>query len=500
LEPEHTNNGTHEGHDALEIGLALELDAELFRLLTGNDSVVMQVRSTVEQYVAGFIAALGIPGVPRLEITAPAESSPQNSGSEGVGAGEQFLRLSAHGQVCAYSDELLGSVYSYMELSPLLLEATPAYILSWLQKLLRDSEDMESSERTRRVAEFFGLVCVEILKIRPSVLVAPAQVAAYCALLANIEEGQDTTRGRMQPLSDWLLPVLHMVLDMYLPIADIQAVAFVLSYSNASQASPEDTGEQLIAYLLAQDIEIQMPQDYLKELTTSNVYAGRDKFTTLRKELFDEFGIRYPAFRFVPDEHLKPSCFAFKLNAVTTLPFVGLKAQQGLLPTPIPAIDNDAPMIINPLSGGVESLIEFKPEDTEYSSSRKQLDYFMLCFKATLKKHKTLFVHQSFVADQCKKLREYHPILVNTVKAKISDERLTRILRALVMKNASIRDWRFLFERLLDYLYMSADPANNSILVYWMTTPLEEKFWSDEPENVVSFLRDSMKRTDILSV
>lgn len=495
MEPEQTTTAAIDGEqNGLDIGLALELDAELFHLLTSNDSTATQVRSTIEQNAAAFISMLGIPGILRLEIRILAESSAQAADSKDMRA-EQLLRLSIHGQVYACADDLLRSVYSYMESSLLLFQATPAYILSWLKKLLDDAEGMEGSDGVSRVAEFFGLVCVEILKIRPSVLLSPAQVAQYCTLLTSSEEVQDTTAERKQPQQDWLFPVLCLALDAYLSIADVQFVSTVLSTAIASEASTEDTGEALIASLLAHNIEIRMPHECLKELTTN---AGeRDKFTKLRKELFDEFGIRYPAFHFVPDNHLKPSCFAFKLNAITSLPFVGLKAQQGLLRAPVSTGDNDTPMIVNPLSGVVESLTEYKLEGGK-SSSSQQLDYIILCFKATLKKHKALFVQRNFVAEQCRQLGMSYPTLVNTVKAKISDEQLTRILRALVMENIPLKDWHFLLERLLDYLYISADPANNSILAYWMTTPPEKVNWSYELENIVSFLTESMKRTDIL--
>ena len=490
-------------YDKTEIPITLELNLKLFRLLTQNDVLMSQVRIRIEQLIEALLSTLGIPGIPGLTFSALSEKTFEDKSDTDSISGKQLLQLSIHEEYCDYPDDLLRGVHSLMETSPLLLASNPAYILSWLEQLFQASNTDEAEVSTRRATEFLGQTCVEILKLRPSVMLALPQVEAYCFRLSTFAEEEKVDLKKTQP--EWFLPLLRSILDSGISIADIRKICEVLSSSTALQRSQEDLCEMLIANLIPPHIEIQFPLDYLKELTTGNAQKGPEQFAMLRKEFFEESGMRFPPFRFVAVEELRYPCFAFKLNSLTTLPFVGLKSNQDFLPVTAPGPSKDAihseNEILNPLNDKVSILVEYQPDNPENTFTARQLDYFLLCFKATLKKHKARFVNLNFVHEQLKLLGSSQPALLELLRSRLSDEQLTHIMRVLVTENVSIRDMHYLFERLLDYLFLSTDPEHNSVLAYPLSRALSPvKTLNNDQGNVVQFLKESMKRTDLLAI
>ena len=107
----------------------------------------------------------------------------------------------------------------------------------------------------------------------------------------------------------------------------------------------------------------------------------------------------------------------------------------------------------------------------------------------------------NFVREQLKLLGSSQPALLELLRSRLSDEQLTHIMRVLVTEDVTIRDMHYLFERLLDYLFLSTDPEHNSILAYPLSTALSPvKTLNNDQGDVVQFLKESMKRTDLLTV
>ena len=134
--------------------------------------------------------------------------------------------------------------------------------------------------------------------------------------------------GTVLPATIWpptrLLPILRSVLALKISLADKQRVAEILV--GAQGRDQADISETLIAALRPDSIEIQLPLVYLKQITTTEATKGLNFFTLLRKDIFSDFGLTYPPFRFVCTEHLKPRSFAIKINHLLMLPWIGLRS------------------------------------------------------------------------------------------------------------------------------------------------------------------------------
>ncbi len=387
-----------------EISCLLELDYTLLDALTKHESLYESVRAAIVHMGDEVIQTLGIPGRLALEVVALDEQTLLNN---------QFLRFTVQDTLCDYPDELLRRVHSYVNLIPLQSEVTPDDILNWLRKLATsqvpsegEPDTLDDLQKDEKVTEFFGLLCSELIKRRPSVLLGPTQVEIYYTLLSRHIEELDPAPASRPPYPLWLQPILGNVLDLGVSLAKTLEIAKVISQS---QECDQDKISEKIIDDLRSDIEIHVSLEYLRWLTTVDE-DGPGRFAALRRALFQQQGLRCPISHFVQNERLKPHCFALKIQHLTTLPWVDLSSE---------------------------------------------LVYFLSSALDTLCEYGHRLIDRTFVQEQLKQLNQYCPILVKTIHAKVSDERLTRWLRELVAEGGSIRDLRLILEQYLDW-----DPNN----------------------------------------
>src|SRR5262249_40145213 len=138
----------------------------------------------------------------------------------------------------------------------------------------------------------------------------------------------------------------------------------------------------------------------LRQLTTEWHETGPDMFAFLPKEMFQELGLTYPKFRFVTRTDLKPNAFAFKVNHLTTLPFLSLLPDQCLTNEAAEHLkrswkDLAVRSATNPASGqpgsvvGLESKAELEKAGL---TTWDQIGYFILCMADVLRKNGACFV------------------------------------------------------------------------------------------------------------
>ena len=449
----------------------VEVVLEISPVLKGKNLLKQKVSEEVARGLTELLQSLGIPGDPAVHLV----SLPHE---------DKLLSVVVNGERCFYPDALLWQVYSYLQETPL-NRVPSAEILHWLHHT-------KTSQ-----AGFFGLAGLEIIKRQPAILLGPGQIAWYQTSLPT-----PSPQPKAWPLSpEWLLPVLRQVLSLKLSIADRSVVTGVLSEGLTRGCSQDEIVEDLVVALRSDVVEIQLPIDYLRQLTSTDSGGDHDKFAVMRDGLFYELGLRYPNLRFVPVDHLKSSSFAFKINHLTSLPHVGLQPGWYLA--------NDTPerlrpqglkseMAIHPANGNACSLITAKdPSNPAFVdlTTWNPMEYLVLSMSADLQENGACFVHRQVVQHALEQLEMSFPILVEAVQARFSIECVTQVLRALAAEEISIRNLRFILEGLLDYDYIITDPLK--FIIFDDRLPTYEQpsaAWLNHPANLCSFVRTGLKR------
>jgi FHIPEP family len=484
----------HDDHARIsppEVILSLSVDPGLGPVASTGDPLNEAVRREIALKLAGILDTLGIPGEPVVQIGFLGEDTPSTG---------KFLRVAVYNQVCRYPDELLQRVHSYVRGVPMESGATPTQILTWLRGLCAEPGGTSGAEGMELV-EFLSLTCLEVIKRRPAVLLGPSQAAAYRNSLPDPTDGPGSQPGAASLDLPWLATLLRAALDLRISIADKQTVAKVLTEEMAKGRPREDVVEELIAALRPDTVEIQFPQAYLRQLTTTESDGGRDRFALMRDGLFYELGLRYPKFEFVPVEGLKPNGFRFKINHLTTLPRVGLRPGEHLVndtPDRLRLLNIHGRATINPANWNDCSLIDLDARDAASSAGLttwNPIEYLVLCFSADLRENSACFLDQRAVQTHLSQLEQAFPALVKAVQAKVSIERLTRVLRSLIAEELSIRNLRLLLEWTLDYDYIVTDPSrfiifDDRVPVYEMPDQVQP----NDATTLTAFVRTGMKR------
>lgn len=478
--------------NASEVRLSLAVAASLKRVLDGVAPLQEALRREIARGVADSLQTLGIPSEPQVQIIA-LEAEPVFA--------SQFMRLLVNEHLCPYADELLWRIYSYVSGAPLSREVESSRVLAWLVELLDgQAESVEADHQI--VVEFLSLTCLEIIKEQPAVLLGPAQVAAYLASLADLINGSDLPSGTWPLDANWLLPVLADVLSLKISIADKQKVAEVIKEGLMKGQSQAAILEDLIVALRTDVVEIQLPADYFRQITTADSAGEHDKFALMRDGLFYELGARYPRFEFVPNESLKPNSFAFKINHLTMLPWVGLPSDQWLVndtPDRLKLLNIQGRAALNPANANECSLVGSSAQSYVEAAGLQtwnQIEYLVLCFSVSLRENGACFIHRQVVQDQLQQLEQAFPALVKAAQAKISLEPLTRVLRALIAEEIPIRNLRSILEWLVDYDYVVINPLHYILLDDRLpvSEPPNQARINNSLINLTSFVRAGMKR------
>ncbi|SRR6266567_4945265 len=474
-----------------EVTLSLELDTSLHWIFDPDNSIYGIVHRALVTSLTEIMKTLGIPGAPIVEIISVKEK-PMRRG--------QILRMYVNGQLCRYSDELLRDVHSFVNNSSPDHRAAPGNIMAWLNLLYKNELEMTTLFR-EKVAEFFSFACLEIIKVQPSVLLGLDQASDYIATLPDPgSEGESSQQSRAWPPDPArLLPILKTILDLKISIADKQSVAKVLG--KAQERAQEDIIEDLISVLRTDIIQIQFPPDYLRQITTFDQEKGIDSFTSLRTGLFEELGMCYPNFHFVVVENVKPNSFAIKINHLTMLPMIGLRPDQCLVNDSVERLrlmNIQGTTTINPATDQEGSLIDLSHQDVVVSAGLtkwNQLDYLVLTFAAILRASSKCFLHRQAVQDQLDQLQRIFPALTTAIKSNVSITQITRVLRALIAEQISIKNLKLILERLLEYNYTLAETSRRRTTDNLLTTSEElDSIHSDDSLDLISFVRSGMKR------
>jgi len=311
--------------------------------------------------------------------------------------------------------------------------------------LVKDPDDAGADDGSqRRRADFLGLVSAEALKRHASALMGLEQVETYASRVPELPSEPNAARS-----------ILSRVLDQGISVADTETVSRVLRAQ--ANASAQTVGEQLVAILRPQVLEVQMASESLKALTEAHVASAPQSFSFLREGLFVETGVRYPAFRFTTVDRLKPRQFAFRINHLTTLPWVGLGPGQCLANDTVErlALHNvKGTPACSPASGREQAIVGLADQQTLVEAgvtTWNEFEFVILCFAATLREHAGSFIDTGTVERDLRVLAGAFPALVDAVRTSLSPEHITSVLRSLVREGVPVRNLRAVLERLVDY-------------------------------------------------
>ena len=470
----------------LTFSLELQVDSLLQTVVTLGDPLHESVQQALGQALHELMETLGIPGAPAVAITALQRPLPDG----------RFLRIAVEDQVLRYSDETLRSVYCWLNGSVFRADVSPSEVLAWL---LRISEPGASESDHQMVAAFFREISVAIVKTQPSVLLKRPQLQAYLAALP----APSVKPGKWPPDQEWLLPILSRVLDLRISIADTQAVANRLAQS--IERSWSDACEDLIDVLYPNTVEIHLPEEYLRQLTTIDADNRVGLLAFLREGLFPELGVVYPDFRLVLDTRLAPKQFMFKLNHLTCVPQVGLGPEECLVadtPERLKVLDISAVAAGNPATGLPQSITRLEHKnalETHGLTVWDEMGYLILSLAAALRKNGGCFVHRRFTENQLQQLNSAVPTLVKTVQSAVSAEKITAVLRDLAAEEVSVQNLRLILERLTDY--QLRNDAGSRLVLDDTATAVESgnaesgnAASEDDLTQLTEFVRAGMKR------
>lgn len=424
-----------------EVPCVLELNPALGRVVVEGDPIHESVLASTLKDLTNIMQLLGIPGHPALQIVPLRDPSTSS---------DELVRFSVHGHFYPYPADVLTSVWSCMTGRPWNADIPDeAGMLDQFQGIAGWSDE----DLSRIFYDFLGFFCTEILIRQPSILLDSAQVTYYIQQLTPLAEV-----GTAMPDAAWLLPVLRTVLDSKLAITDTTTVARVLS--SRGERSRAVIAEELIETLLeasdAGDIIIYLSRDYLRQLTMLAGDSNLNTFMEARNNAWKATGVSCPSIRFVINDAGYPSPrFAFRINFISTLPWIGME---------------------------------------KANEQTNELAYFILCLNYVLRLNTHCFLRRQWVQERLADHKKAYPALIEAITAKgITPEYITAVLRALVLENRSIKDLRLILERILDYAYLSDDPARNSALDLRFTASGKvDSAWFRDPMHAVDYIRDML--------
>lgn len=431
------------------VPIQVQLPPALVAAIEAGGAMRDDLCSALARATGGLLAVLGLPG--RAAISLGALDGYRRA---------YPIRIRVHEQQLHCAPEILARVHCAAQRVP--LNTTPPLHLleAWLDAASDGQAAAFLTAHRHDVLEFLSLALLETLKQQPSVLLDDA--------MTDVLQSAWLKPDARRPAA-WLRPILSAVLDAWLSFAGkSDRIAAELAGNGTADRAPAEIAENLIAALRPATVDIRLPEADLRALTLGNDTSMQDTFELLRDGLFYELGLTYPDFRFVPADDLQPGTFAFRINHVTTLPYAGLNATQYLVnaaPETLHDIGLPAQPATNPANWHPVSLIGTGGDDSVVSTIRERgywtwdpAEYLVLAFSTSLRERSPALITAADVRQQVDELEEVFPALIRAYRAHYTIAQLTRIERALVAENLSVRDLRRILERLIDYDYIVADP------------------------------------------
>ncbi len=396
--------------------LALQLDPTSSDFPPDTDLLAQAVRAVLER--------LGLPGQVMINVSTAPAALPE----------ARLFELQVGGTPVSYPDDLARRAAEIACLRHLPGRMPKVKLLAELE-----------AEPGRR-QEFYTLALVEVLQLSPQSLLDEPTLAAYISTLPPAEGGWTASdAGR-------LLPVFRQALALNVSLSDVQTVG------RLAQASPGAlTVDDLLAALRPTQLEILLNEETLRTYTNIDPNNETGLFSYIYTELFDASGVVFPPGRFRLAAHLKPGCFAFKINHYESLPRLGLAQDEILVNDTVEnlaLINIEGRPAVLPDSGfpgAVISAAALNEQAAAYLTTWNMPQHLVRCMGVDLRSQAACIIDQPYAARQLDSLAASFPALVDMFRASPLAGCLAPLMRLLVSEQLSIRDLRGILERLLDW-------------------------------------------------
>ncbi|MEN8654159.1 FHIPEP family type III secretion protein [Streptomyces sp. 21So2-11] len=362
-------------------------------------------------------------------------------------APEDWIELRVLGRRCRYPAELLAQLAAALE----------GRQAESLRSPVRE-EWLDGGPAGDRAAVLIGALCAEAVKLRPSVLLGPGQVAASAEALHLSEVSPG-----------WLDRVLADLLDRGIGIGEVASHGPLVQ--EGQQAGTHAVSESLTSALSASSLEVLVPQDIAPLLGKGDLGDDADLLGHVAASLFEGSGLLVPSFRVMSSESLPAGCFAFRLNSLLTAPTAALGPQEILVNDTserLALLGVEARAVVNPATGGPGALVPASDaqrlEDDGLTVWTRE-GHVVLCLGQELRRRAGWLVHQDKVQAQLDVLEEVLPAVVGAARARIDAAELAVLLRALAADGISLGNLPPVLERIIDAGYVSPRPDSGRFLL-----------------------------------
>ena len=471
----------------LEVGKTFPLleIKDLASLLCGK-----LTESLVEQ-----LSLMGIEGTPTVELQQAGES-------------ERVLQVFVHGVRQPYSPETMRRAWQSRaprHLRDLPDRKTIAYQFPdlWLNEYLLGLDQLDHETIDSSLAFLTDLAFAAIME-KPSSLISDSQILQFI--------GRQDESYRVDP--NYTAAVLAFLLDHGVYIADAPSILEAIRQGQRLGRASEETSELLFARLRRPQLDLIVSPEEFRTLTgcekshrVISVYsdevskASRNLMNTMEEGLFWEMGIYLPDLVWKIDPDMPPGMIAFRTNDQTTL-CNPLPAQDELLvddtPDRLKLLNiTAATMTANPASGKPCSIVSIAHKALLESAGLTTwgpLDYLVMQTAGEIRRRAAHLFTLDDTTYHLAQIRQYFPVLLEKVPKRVTAEKLTRVLRALLAERISIRDLWSILERLLQYDTIMVDASklivfDERLPISPLSTVLSPESWQSHYEFVRSGLK-----------
>jgi type III secretory pathway component EscV len=342
----------------------------------------------IAEELTAVIAECGVAARPEVRVV-PA-SAPQRA---------QPIRVSVDGRRCLMPSWVLGEAMAYAVGSPMVSRHVTA-------------EDLVGVGAPAQVYEALALVARAAVAAQPEVLVPQDDPLAAVLGLGMSIAGEDSEALR----------------------ADLRS----------------GTAEGVVERLAAPTFDLLVEPGYLQALTTSR--SGGELFTFMREGLFVELGLVFPPMHVRLDPALRPGGFAFRVNAVRTVPRVGLAMDTIYVndtSSRLALMEVEAVPSVNPATHQPGSIAPADLEDRLEAAGLTVWDpfgYYILALAAVIRTHAGALMSPALMRATMERLRTAFPAVTAEIGRLDYERVLGPLLRSLLAEQISIRNLRHILQ------------------------------------------------------